>query len=79
MPIIPQLTLRRQCAGRCGTFIAYLLEPGQFAPALHCDDLVSYKDGHLCTACEAVVEMSLASRRTAIAAAAFICHRDPTT
>lgn len=67
----PELTLRRQCAGRCGTWIAYLLAPGPFAPALHCDGLIAYKDGHLCTACEAAVEASLATRRTAIAAAAF--------
>lgn len=67
----PQLTLRRLCAGRCDTWIAYVLEPGSFAPELHCDELVAYKAGHLCTACEAVVEASLATRRTAIAAAAF--------
>ena len=67
----PELTLRRQCAGRCGTLIAYVLEPGPFAPELHSDGLIAFKDGHLCVACESVVEASLATRRTAIAAAPF--------
>ena len=44
----PELTLRRQCAGRCGTVIAYVLEPGPFAPDLHSDGLIAYQDGHLC-------------------------------
>ena len=72
MSSTPQLTLRRLCAGRCGTWIAYVIESGPFAPELHCDELVAYKAGHLCTACESVVEASLAIRRTAIAAAAFV-------
>lgn len=67
----PQLTIRRPCVGRCGTLIAYTLDPSGFAPELHCDGLVAYKDGHLCTACELVIEAALATRRTAIAAAAF--------
>jgi hypothetical protein len=71
MSSFPQLTLRRDCAGRCGASIAYVIEPGPFAPELHSDGLIAYKDGHLCTACESVVEASLASRRTVIAAAAF--------
>jgi hypothetical protein len=71
MSSTPQLTLRRECAGRCGTVIAYILEPGPFAPVLRCDELVAYNAGHLCTACESVVEASLATRRTAIAAAEF--------
>jgi hypothetical protein len=73
----PELTLRRQGAGRCGTLIAYVLEPGPFAPELHSDGLIAYKDGHLCAACESVVEASLATRRTAIAAATFTRHRGP--
>lgn len=73
----PELTLRRQCAGRCGTLIAYVLEPGPFAPDLHSDGLSAYKDGHLCGACESVVEASLAERRTAIAAAPFTTPREP--
>ena len=66
-----QLTFRRQCVGRCGTMIAYTLEVGAFAPEINCDGLVAYKDGHLCTACEFVIEAALAKRRTAIAAEAF--------
>src|SRR5437867_2672245 len=46
---LPELTLRRQCAGRCGTLIPYIVEPGSFAPELHSDGLVAYRDGHLCT------------------------------
>jgi hypothetical protein len=76
---IPELTLRRRCAGRCGTLIAYILDPGPFAPELHSDGLVAYKDGHLCTACESTVETSLATRRTVIAAASFIGPRGPAT
>ena len=67
----PQLTLRRQCVGRCGTWIAYTLAAGSFAPVMSCDELAAYKDGHLCAACESVLEEALAMRRTAIAAAAF--------
>ena len=67
----PQLTLRRQCVGRCGTMISYTLEAGSFAPEMDCDGLVAYKDGHLCTACEYVIEAALAARRTAIAAATY--------
>jgi hypothetical protein len=67
----PQATIRRQCAGRCGTMIAYTLEVGAFAPEIDCNGLVAYKDGHLCTACEFVIEAALATRRTAIAAEAF--------
>jgi hypothetical protein len=59
--------------------IAYILEPGPFAPELHSDGLVAYKDGHLCTACESTVETSLATRRTAIAAASFSGRRGPAT
>lgn len=73
----PELTLRRQCSGRCGTVIAYVLEPGPFAPDLHSDGLIAYRDGHLCGACESVVEASLAARRTAIAAAEFTERRGP--
>lgn len=58
---LPELTLRRHCAGRCGAWIAYILEPGSFAPALHCSGLVAYKEGHLCSTCEATVETSLAT------------------
>ena len=76
---LPELTLRRQCAGRCGTLIPYILEPGPFAPELHSDGLIAYRDGHLCTACESTVETSLATRRTAIAAAAFGDRRGPAT
>lgn len=76
---LPELTLRRQCAGRCGTLIPYVLEPGPFAPELHSDGLVAYCDGHLCTACESAVETSLATRRTAIAAEAFGTRRGPAT
>jgi hypothetical protein len=75
----PELTLRRQCAGRCGTVIAYVLEPGPFAPDLHSGGLIAYKDGHLCPACESIVETSLATRRTAIAAAEFSDRRGPAT
>jgi hypothetical protein len=75
----PELTLRRQCVGRCGTWIAYVLEPGPFAPEMYCDGLVAYKDGHLCTACESAVEASLATRRTEIAATAFTSRRGPAT
>lgn len=60
-------------------WIAYILEPGPFAPALHCNGLVAYKDGHLCPACESTVETSLATRRTAIAAAEFSDRRGPAT
>jgi hypothetical protein len=67
----PQLTLRRQCAGRCGTLIAYILEPGPCAPDWYADGLIAFKDGRLCGACEADVEAALAIRRTAIAAAPF--------
>jgi len=67
----PQLTIRRQCIGRCGTLIAYTLATGSFAPAMSCEGLAAYKDGHLCTACESILEEALATRRTAIAAAAF--------
>jgi hypothetical protein len=67
----PQLTIRRQCVGRCGTMIPYTLEAGSFAPEMDCDGLVAYKDGHLCTACECVIESALATRRTAIAAATY--------
>jgi hypothetical protein len=73
----PELTLRRQCAGRCGTVIAYVLEPGPFAPELHSAGLIAYRDGHLCPACESVVEAALATRRTAIAAAEFTVRRGP--
>lgn len=66
-----QLTIRRQCVGRCGTMIAYTIEAGGFAPEIDCDGLVAYKDGHLCTACEFVIEAALATRRTTIAAEAF--------
>jgi hypothetical protein len=79
MPDTPELTLRRQCAGRCGTLVAYILELGTFAPEMHSDGLVAYKDGHLCTACESVVETSLATRRTAIAVAPFSGRRGPAT
>lgn len=71
MSIPPQLTVRRHCAGRCGTLIAYTLEASPYAPELRCEGLIAYKDGHLCTACEVVIEAALAMRRTAIAAAAF--------
>jgi hypothetical protein len=67
----PELILRRQCAGRCGTMIAYVLEPGLFGPELHSDGLIAFKDGHLCAACESHVEAALATRRTVIAAAPF--------
>lgn len=77
MSSCPELTLRRQCAGRCGEMIAYILEPGAFAPDLHSGGLTAYKEGHLCAACESVVEASLAERRTAIAAAPFPPGRDP--
>src|ERR1041384_6367051 len=73
----PELILRRQCAGRCGTTIAYVLEAGSFGPELHSDGLIAFKDGHLCAACESVVEASLATRRTAIAAAEFTDRRGP--
>jgi anti-sigma factor RsiW len=58
--------------------IAYVLEAGPFAPELHSDGLIAYKDGHLCAACESVVEASLATRRTATAAATFTSSRGPT-
>jgi hypothetical protein len=74
---LPELTLRRQCAGRCDALLAYILEPGPFAPVLHSSGLIAYKDGHLCTACESVVESSLATRRTEIAAAGFGDRRGP--
>jgi hypothetical protein len=74
---LPELTLRRQCAGRCGTLIPYIVEPGLFAPELHSDGLVAYRNGHLCTACESTVEASLATRRTEIAAAPFGGRRGP--
>src|SRR5262245_51948401 len=73
----PQVTIRRECASLCGTVIAYTIEAGQFAPEIDCDDLVAYKDGHLCTACESIVEAALATRRTAIAAKAFTDSKDP--
>jgi hypothetical protein len=76
---LPELTLRRQCAGRCGTLIPYILAPGPFAPELHSDGLIAYRDGHLCTACESTVGTSLATRRTAIAAASFGGRRGPAT
>jgi len=73
-----QWTTHRPCTGRCGTMNAYTLEAGPFIleadgfePEPHCDGLIVYKDGHLCTACEVVVEAALAARRTAIAAEAF--------
>jgi hypothetical protein len=66
-----QITIRRECVGRCGTIITYTLEAGAFAPEIYCE-LVAYKDGHLCPACEFVIEAALAERRTAIAAAAFV-------
>ena len=72
---LPELTLRRHCAGRCGALIAYILEPGPFAPALHSNGLVAYKDGHLCPACESTVE----TRRTKIAAAELLNRRGPAT
>ncbi|MEO7734897.1 MAG: hypothetical protein ABIY55_28335 [Kofleriaceae bacterium] len=64
------------CVGRCGTTITYTLDAGAFAPEIDCDGLVAYKDGHLCTACEFVIEAALATRRTAIAATPF--DRDST-
>jgi hypothetical protein len=76
-----ELTLRRPCAGRCGELITYVIEAGPFAPDLHSDGYVAYKDGHLCPACESIVEAALATRRTAIAAADFPIRgdlRDPT-
>jgi hypothetical protein len=76
---LPELTLRRHCVGRCGALVAYILEPGPFAPALHSNGLVAYKDGHLCPACESAVETSLATRRTEIAAAEFGNRRGPAT
>src|SRR5690349_9671584 len=76
---LPELTLRRYCAGRCGAWIAYIFEPGSFAPALRCDGLVAYKDGHLCPACESTVEASLAARRLSIAAAEFSDRKGPAT
>jgi hypothetical protein len=76
---LPELTLRRHCAGRCGAWIPYILEPGPFAPSVHCGGLVAYKDGHLCPACESTVEISLATRRTEIAAAEFSGRRGPAT
>ena len=79
MSSTPQLTIRRECAGRCGTSIAYTVDAGPFAPEIYCDGLVAYKGGHLCCACESIVEAALATRRTAIAAAAFIDRRDSTT
>jgi len=51
--------------------IPYTLEAGDFAPEIYCNGLVAYKDGHLCTACEFVIEAALATRRTVIAAEAF--------
>jgi hypothetical protein len=66
-----QITIRRECVGRCGTMITYTLEAGAFAPEIYCE-LVAYKDGHLCPACEFVIEAALAERRTAIAAAPFV-------
>jgi hypothetical protein len=61
--------------------IAYVIEAGPFAPELHSDGGVAYKDGHLCGACESVVEAALAVRRTAIAAADFTAsdHRSEPT
>jgi hypothetical protein len=79
MSTTPELTVRRSCVGRCGTLIAYVLEAGSFAPTMYSDGLVAYKDGHLCVACESVVETALATRRTAIAAAAFSDRRGPAT
>jgi hypothetical protein len=79
MSSTPQLTLRRECTGRCGTSIAYIVEAGLFAPDIDCGGLVAYKDGHLCSACESVVEAALATRRTTIATAAFTDRRAPTT
>ena len=75
MSNLPELTLRRHCAGRCGNLIAYVVEPGSFAPDMHSDGLIAYKDGHLCAACESVVESSLASRGTEIAASDFLSSR----
>jgi hypothetical protein len=77
MSSTPQCTLRRQCVGRCGALIAYTVEAGSFAPEIYSDGLVAYKDGHLCAACESVVEAALATRRTAIAAAPFADRSDP--
>jgi hypothetical protein len=65
-----ELTIRRRCAGYCGTLIEYVLEPdpGAFAPELLCRDaLISYKGGHLCRACASAVEDALAARRAACA------------
>ena len=78
MSSTPQLTIRRECAGRCGTSIAYTVEAGLFEPDIDCGGLVAYRGGHLCSACESVVEAALATRRTAIAAAAFTDRRVPT-
>jgi hypothetical protein len=36
--------------------IAYVVEAGSFAPNLHSNGFVAYKGGHLCTACESVIE-----------------------
>jgi hypothetical protein len=74
MSSTPHLTIRRECTGRCGASIAYTVEAGLFAPDIDCDGLVAYKEGHLCSACESVVEAALATRRTAIAAEAFARH-----
>jgi hypothetical protein len=76
MSNLSELILQRPCAGRCGALITYVIEAGPFAPGVHSDGCVAYRDGHLCPACESVVEASLASRRTAIAAASFIARGD---
>ena len=70
-------TARVGRGSRAPTPSPYVLEPGLFAPDLHSDRLIAYKDGHLCAACESVVEASLASRRTTIAAAEFTDRRGP--
>lgn len=64
----PQATIRRSCVGRCGAVIAYTIEADAFEPQISCAGLVAYKDGHLCAACESVVEAALAERRTALVA-----------
>jgi hypothetical protein len=64
MTKIPMIALARACAGGCGEQVEYLIEVGlaPYVPDMHFPG-VAYKGGHLCPACQALVEAALAVRR----------------
>ena len=61
-----RLTVKRNCAGGCGVWLTYALEPTEvmYAPDMYCLDGNSrYRGGHLCDDCDTAVEAVLTARR----------------